>query len=305
MSKRDVSPVNGILIVDKPEGFTSFDLCAKLRRIVGQRRIGHTGTLDPMATGVMVVLLGTATRAAELMPNHDKRYIAGFRLGVTTDTLDITGRELTRCQPEVDADALESVLERFRGEIDQLPPMYSAVHADGRRLYELAREGVEVEREARRITVHHLELLTYDSSTGEGTLDVACSRGTYIRSLIDDIGRALGCGGVMTALRRTEACGFSLDDAITVAQAQEMGESGELHGRIMPVESVFGTLPFCGITDKQSVRYLNGGELDLSRMKHPDNAVDGQLVRVIGPQGFLGIGRIDMQTEQLRPYKKF
>jgi len=305
VSRREASPINGVLIVDKPEGFTSFDLCARLRRIVGQRRIGHTGTLDPMATGVMVVLLGTATRAAELMPNHDKRYVAGFRLGVTTDTLDITGKELTSCQPDVDASALEAVLEDFRGEIDQLPPMYSAVHSDGRRLYELAREGVEVERTPRRITIHRLDLLSYDSATGEGTLDVSCSRGTYIRSLIDDIGRALGCGGIMTALRRTEACGFSLDDAITVAQAQEMGESGRLNERIMPVERVFETLPFCGITDKQSVRYLNGGELDLSRMKHPDSADDGQLVRVMGPQGFLGIGRIDRQTNQLRPYKKF
>ena len=305
MSNREKSPVNGILIIDKPEDFTSFDVCAKLRRIVGQRRIGHTGTLDPMATGVMVVLLGTATRAAELMPVHDKRYIAGFRLGMTTDTLDITGTVTTQRTSDVSTEALESALGKFRGEIDQLPPMYSAVHSDGRRLYELAREGKEVERTPRRIKIHRLELLGYDSVSAEGTLDVECSRGTYIRSLIDDIGSQLGCGGVMTSLRRTEACGFTLDEAITIAQAQELGESGQLSQRIMPVEKAFEALDFCGITDKQSVRYLNGGELDLSRMKHPDNAVDGQHVRVIGPEGFLGIGRIDRQTEQLRPYKKF
>ncbi len=305
MNKPTQQPHNGILIIDKPEGFTSFDVCAKIRRIAGQRRIGHTGTLDPMATGVMVVLLGTATRAAELMPIHDKCYVAGFRLGITTDTLDITGSVQTQCVAQVERPELDSVLEGFRGPIDQLPPMYSAVHADGRRLYELARQGVEVERMPRRINIHLLELLTYDSVSAEGTLDVSCSRGTYIRSLIDDIGRELGCGAVMTSLRRTEACGFTLEDAITIQQAQEMGENGTLAQRIIPVERVFETLPLCSVTDKQAVRYLNGGELDLSRVRQSSPQGDGGLVRVEGPEGFLGVGRIDGQTEQLRPYKKF
>lgn len=305
MKKQDTNSVSGILIVDKPDGFTSFDVCAKLRRIASQRRIGHTGTLDPMATGIMVILLGSATRAGDLMPVHDKRYTAGFRLGMTTDTLDITGEVRTQCEVHVIRDELEDVLSHFRGTIDQLPPMYSAVHADGKRLYELAREGKEVERESRQVTIHNLELIDYDESTGEGTLDVSCSKGTYIRSLIDDIGAKLGCGGVMIALRRTEACGFSLDDAVTIEQAQQAGESGTFAELLIPVERVFSEFAMCGITEKQTVRYLNGGELDLGRMYTSRPMTDGELVRVNGPQGFIGIGRIDMQTNQLRPYKKF
>lgn len=298
-------PVNGVLIIDKPEGFTSFDVCAKLRRIAGQRRIGHTGTLDPMATGVMVVLLGTATRAAELIPVHDKRYTAGFRLGMTTDTLDITGEVRSTAEVNIDRAQAENILERFRGEIDQLPPMYSAVHLDGKRLYELAREGVEVERTPRRVTIHHLELLDYDSETACGTLDVSCSKGTYIRSLIDDIGAALGCGGVMTSLRRTEACGFPLEEAITIAQAQELGENGQLSERIVPTERVFEALPLCTVTEKQSVRYRNGGELDLVRVRMQRTELRDGLARVCDSDGFIGIGKIDTEAGLLRPYKKF
>ena len=306
MSKIVQQPYNGILIIDKPEGFTSFDVCAKMRRIAGQKKIGHTGTLDPMATGVMVVLLGSATRAAELMPEHDKRYTAAFRLGVTTDTLDITGTVLSTAEPSVSREQLEDILGRFRGEIDQLPPMYSAVHSDGRRLYELAREGKVVEREPRRVCIHRLELLDYDPAQGDGTLDVCCSKGTYIRSLIDDIGSALGCGGVMTALRRTEACGFSLSDAVTIQQAQQLGEEGRLAERIIPAERVFEGLPLCRITEKQTVRYRNGGELDMQRVRTDgDTPGDGQLVRVCSPEGFIGLGRIDAQAGQLWPHRKF
>lgn len=305
MSGQNAQPLSGILIIDKPQGFTSFDVCAKLRRIASQRRIGHTGTLDPMATGVMVILLGTATRAGELMPVHDKRYTAGFRLGMTTDTLDITGTLRTQCEVRVTREQLETALESFRGEISQLPPMYSAVHSDGRRLYELAREGKEVERESRPVTIHLLELLEYNEATGEGVLDVSCSRGTYIRTLIDDIGAKLGCGGVMTALRRTEACGFSLSEALTIEQAGKAGESGTLQQCVIPTERVFESFALCGITEKQTVRYLNGGELDLGRMYISRPVENGQLVRVSGPQGFLGIGRIDTEAGQLRPYKKF
>jgi len=306
VSGKQDNQLSGALIIDKPEGFTSFDVCAKLRRIASQRRIGHTGTLDPMATGVMVILLGTATRASELMPNHDKRYTAGFRLGMTTDTLDITGEVRTQCEAHISRDELERLLESFRGEIDQLPPMYSAVHSEGRRLYELAREGKEVERESRRVTIKLLELLDYNEGTGEGTLDVMCTRGTYIRSLIDDIGAALGCGGVMTALRRTEACGFTLEDAVTIEQAKQMGESGILAERLIPAGRLFEGYSLCRVTDKQAVRYLNGGELDLDRLYCGCEPTNGQLVRVFGPKNvFLGIGRLDTETNQLRPYKKF
>lgn len=298
-------PLSGILIIDKPEGFTSFDACAKMRRIAGQRKIGHTGTLDPMATGVMVILLGSATRAAELIPVHDKRYTAGFRLGMTTDTLDITGQVQSRCEAHVEKEQLEQTLEQFRGTIDQLPPMYSAVHSDGRRLYELAREGKTVERTARKVTIHALELLDYDPAHSEGTLDISCSKGTYIRSLIDDIGQALGCGGVMTSLRRTAACGFTLDDALTIEQAQELAAEGELASKVIPVERVFEAMLLCRITEKQAVRYFNGGELDLERVRMATQPEDGDLVRVSSAGKFIGLGRIDKENGLLWPHRKF
>ena len=300
-----IQPHNGILIIDKPEGFTSFDVCARLRRIAGQKKIGHTGTLDPMATGVMVILLGSATRAAELIPVHDKRYVAGFRLGMTTDTLDITGTVQTTSEANVSREQMEDILAQFRGDIMQLPPMYSAVHSDGRRLYELAREGKTVERTARQVSILSLELLDYDPQTASGTLDVSCSKGTYIRSLIDDIGSALGCGGVMTTLRRTEACGFTLSEAITIDQAQELSEAGQLAGRIIPVERVFESLPLCRITEKQIVRYRNGGELDLQRVRMSGDAGGSGLVRVVGNDGFVGLGRVDKETGLLWPHRKF
>lgn len=298
-------PLSGILIIDKPEGFTSFDVCAKLRRIAGQKKIGHTGTLDPMATGVMVILLGSATRAAELVPNHDKRYLAGFRLGMTTDTLDITGQVTGRCEAAVSGENMEKALEAFRGEIDQLPPMYSAVHSDGRRLYELAREGKTVERAARKVTIHRLELVEYYPESGEGILDVCCSKGTYIRSLIDDVGQALGCGGVMTSLRRTEACGFSLSDAVTIEQAQQLSDNGELASRLISTERVFESFARCGITDKQATRYFNGGELDLARVRMSSEPADGELIRVYSGGKFLGLGRVDRENALLWPHRKF
>lgn len=294
---------NGILIIDKPEGFTSFDVCAKLRRLLRQRRIGHSGTLDPMATGVMVLLLGAATRAAELLPDHDKRYTAGFRLGMTTDTLDITGTVQSRTEANIDRVSLEQCLKGFVGEISQIPPMYSAVHEGGRRLYELAREGRTVERAARRVAVRQLDLLDYDGRA-EGAIDVVCSKGTYIRTLIDDIGRELGCGGVMTSLRRTVACGFSLSDSITIEKAVELSEAGELFDRITPVDRAFALYPECRVTQKQAERYMNGGGLFLERVTISQNAADGSCVRVYGPDGFIGLGVVSVGDELLKPFKK-
>ena len=296
---------DGILIVDKPEDFTSFDLCAKLRGMLHQKRIGHAGTLDPMATGVMTVLLGGATRAAELLPIQDKRYVAGFRLGERTDTLDVTGSVLERRAFNADRETLESVIGRFRGEITQLPPMYSAVHSNGRRLYELARAGVEVEREPRTVNILALELLSFDERSGEGTLDVFCSKGTYIRTLVDDIGSALGCGAVMTSLRRTMAAGFSLDDALTLDEIAGLCADGRIDERILPVERALEAYPSCVVTDAQAVRYHNGGELFLIRTGLAEDIPDRALVRVSGADGFIGIGVVDRENGLLRPYKRF
>lgn len=304
-SANSMSDFNGILIADKPQDFTSFDLCAKLRRLIGQKKIGHAGTLDPMATGVMTILLGQATRAAELLPVQDKRYRAAFKFGVTSDTLDIWGK-LSAPHPFcVSRDMLCDALAPFRGDITQIPPMYSAVHSDGRRLYELARQGIEVERQSRAAHIGHLELLDYDEQTGEGELDVLCSKGTYIRTLIDDIGAALGCGAVMTGLRRTMAAGFDISQALTLAQMTALCEKDEIAAHILPVDSAFEAYPRCTVSDAQAVRYYNGGDLDLARVHISAPTQDGGYVRVYGGSGFIGLAHCDLSAGALRPYKRF
>ena len=192
--------MNGIIVINKPSGFTSFDVVAVMRGIAKTRKAGHTGTLDPMATGVLPILLGNATKAQSLIPDSSKEYIADFRLGITTDTLDITGKIIEEKKSEISEREISDVLPEFTGNIFQIPPMYSAVQKDGKRLYELARQGIEVEREKRKVTIYKLELLEYDEKAQTGRLLTGCSGGTYIRTLIDDIGKRLGCGGVMTAL---------------------------------------------------------------------------------------------------------
>jgi tRNA pseudouridine55 synthase len=194
---------NGVLLVDKPTGITSHDVVGRLRRVTGERRIGHGGTLDPLATGLLPVFLGPATKLSPFVTGHDKGYETSARLGVRTDTLDADGTVLSESpvDPALDAARLEPVLDRFRGLIDQQPPMHSAVKVDGRRLYEHARQGREVDRPARQVVIHHLRLLSFESP--ELRLDVRCSKGTYIRQLVADIGEALGCGAHVTALRRT------------------------------------------------------------------------------------------------------
>lgn len=290
--------MTGVLILDKPAEFTSFDAVAVCRRLCHERKIGHTGTLDPMATGVLPLLLGKATRAASLLEDTDKEYEAGFRLGVSTDTEDSTGKVLATSDTPVSKEALEALLPWFRGEIMQVPPMYSAVSKDGKRLYELARKGIEVEREARPITIYRLELTGYDETTREGTLRVSCSKGTYIRTLIVDLAKAAGSLGVMTALRRTHACGFTLADAVTLDEARALSEAGTLEEKLRPVESLFVHLPEVAVSAAQAVRFQNGGQLDLSRIarfRH-EKPQEGQAFRVKGEDGaFLGLGKIEKQ----------
>ena len=290
--------MTGVLILDKPAEFTSFDAVAVCRRLCHERKIGHTGTLDPMATGVLPLLLGKATRAASLLEDTDKEYEAGFQLGVSTDTEDSTGKVLAISDTPVSKEALEALLPRFRGEIMQVPPMYSAVSKDGKRLYELARKGIEVEREARPITIYRLELTGYDETTREGTLRVSCSKGTYIRTLIADLAKAAGSLGVMTALRRTHACGFTLADAVTLDEARALSEAGTLEEKLRPVESLFVHLPEVAVSAAQAVRFQNGGQLDLSRIARfrREKPEEGQAFRVKGEDGaFLGLGKIEKQ----------
>ncbi|MCH5298992.1 MAG: tRNA pseudouridine(55) synthase TruB [Ruminococcus sp.] len=286
--------MNGVLIVNKPKAFTSFDVVAVVRRLSGQRKIGHTGTLDPNATGVLPLLLGNATKAQDIVPNHDKSYIAEFRLGITTDTLDIWGEVKTECESHITRRQIEALIPDFTGKIEQIPPMYSAVYHNGQRLYDLARQGIEVERKARNVTVYELKLLSFDESTQSGTLTVSCSKGTYIRTIIDDIGAKLGVGAVMTALDRTAACGYTKADSLTLDELKQLAENGGLESKLMSTESLFSVYPELVVSDAQAKRFYNGGALDTARTAlSKANPADGAIFRVKDRSGkFLGLGII-------------
>lgn len=284
--------MNGILCLDKPTDMTSFSCCAVVRRLLGTKKVGHGGTLDPMATGVLPVLVGNATRALDFLPDHRKRYIASVRFGAVSDTLDVWGAVQETGAALPTRAAAEEALAAFRGDILQVPPMMSALKKDGKRLYELAREGIEIEREARPVTIERLELLDFDEAAGTATIDCTCSKGTYIRTICDDWGRALGCGAVMSALRRTMAVGLTLDDAITLDEARELGENGTLSERLIPIEEALAVYPALTVSAGQAVRFQNGGALALDRL----SARPTSLVRVFSPNGeFLGLGRPDEQ----------
>ena len=244
---------DGILIIDKPAGWTSMDVCAKLRGILREKRIGHAGTLDPMATGVLPVFVGRATKAVQFAENGRKEYHAVLKLGTVTDTQDTTGAVLEAHPVTVGADEVRAALERFTGELLQLPPMYSALKVNGQKLYDLARQGKTVERKPRAITVYELELLE-QSAPDEFALRVVCSKGTYIRTLCHDLGQALGCGGCMAALRRTMAAGFRIEEAVTLERAQE-----EREALLLPLDEYFRAYPrFTVQNETQEKRAYNG-----------------------------------------------
>ena len=248
--------MNGILIVDKPSGWTSQDVCSKIRGVTHVRRVGHSGTLDPMATGVLTVFIGRATRAVEFTEGNSKRYTARMRLGITTDTQDTTGATLSRRPVEVTGDEIEEVLREFTGDISQVPPMYSAIKVGGRKLYELARRGESVERAPRPVTIYALHLLGRDGE--DYVLDVRCSKGTYVRTLVADIGERLGCGAAMSGLRRTAAGIFTLADAHTIEEICALAEAGGLEGALLPTESLFRGLPRVNISGQAERRARNG-----------------------------------------------
>ena len=279
--------MNGILLMDKEPDWTSNDVVVKLKGILHERRIGHSGTLDPMATGLLVVFVGRATRAVQFAESDSKRYRAALRLGVTTDTQDITGTVLEQEDAAVTQAELETVLERFRGEIEQVPPMYSAIQIGGRRLYDIARKGGTVERTPRPVTIHELNITGREGE--DWLLDVHCSKGTYIRTLCHDIGLALGCGGCMSALRRTEAGAFRVEDAITIGEAQRLRDAGEIEQHLLPVDTLFSREKTCTASAQEEKRIRCGTEY---RTELPDG-----LYRVYGESGaFLMLGRAENGT---------
>ena len=298
--------MNGVLILDKPENFTSFDAVAVVRKLARERKIGHTGTLDPMATGVLPLLLGRAAKAADLLPDTDKEYRASFRFGQRYDTGDITGTLLETSDTSISKEQLIQALPAFRGEILQVPPMYSAVSVGGKRLYELARKGIEVERTPRPVTIHRLELLEYDETTRTGQLLVSCSKGTYIRTLIEDIAAALHTCGTMTALRRTAACGFTAEEAISLEELKQAAADGKLEETLRPTESLFFTYPAVQVSPAQASRFCNGGSLAMERLRIAGDLADSARMRVQGPEReFLGLGQVDLAAGELKFLKLF
>lgn len=296
--------INGIVIIDKEAGFTSHDVVAKLRGICGQRKIGHTGTLDPEATGVLPVCLGSATKLCDMLTDRNKEYVAELLLGIETDTQDTTGEVLAERPVEIPEAEVRQVCESFIGQYDQIPPMYSALKVNGKKLYELAREGKEVERKARTVTIHELEIL--ECRLPVVKMRVACSKGTYIRTLCADIGAKLGCGGAMKSLRRTKAGGFSLEEALTLGKLQQLKDGGKLSEAVRPVDSVFADCPMLHI--KKDVRALleNGNPIPPVFTEEKAQCEADRWVRFYLPDGsFAGIYAYNVEKGKYMPVKMF
>ena len=278
--------MNGIIIIDKPQEWTSNDVVSRLRRVFNTRRIGHGGTLDPMATGVLPVFVGRATRGVEFFEHAEKVYEATLRFGLTTDTEDITGKTITECEVHLTEDDLLAVLPKFRGDILQVPPMYSAIKVNGQKLYDLARKGREVERQPRSITIHELEML--DFAGNEARLRVRCSKGTYIRTLCKDIGEALGCGGCMAALRRVEAGEYTLEGSIPLRQLLDISEAGEdVEHLLRPVDTMFASHEKLSLNEKQARLVKNGNAFasDCADGTYRVYAPDGEFLALCKAEG--------------------
>ncbi len=284
--------MQGLILINKPKGITSFSAVNKTKWLAREKRVGHTGTLDPLATGVLPVFIGRATALAGIVLDADKSYIAEVKLGVSTDTCDITGTVLAEKPVEVTEDQLLRVLDKFRGKLKQVPPIYSALKKDGVRLYELARRGETVDIEAREITINRLELLSFEGDTFK--IEVDCSKGTYIRSLCRDIGEALGCGATMTELCRTATGGFDISETVSLDDLTREN----IENYLLPEETALKNLPEVFVTEKQAIRFGNGGQLAYERLKNADFK-DDQLLRIKHNNIFLGVGFADNQNQQI------
>lgn len=286
----------GIVILYKDTDWTSFDAVAKARGILATRKVGHSGTLDPMATGVLPLFLGMATKAVDMQIDKDKEYIACFLLGKNTDTGDITGEVINSREVHSSKEDVVKALESFKGLITQFPPMYSAVKVNGQPLYKLARQGLTVDRKPRQVNVYSIEMLSDETlAENEYKVRILCSEGTYIRSIVEDLGEKLGCGAVLTKLVRTRACGYTLDEALTLAELQKHRDDDTIDSIIRPVDSLFMHMDRIDISKDLAVRLLNGAR---SRISKPD----GQY-RVYYHDRFFGIARIE--AKKMRAVKMF
>ena len=287
--------MQGFLLLNKPKGITSFAAVSAIKRLAGEKRVGHTGTLDPMATGVLPIFIGRATALSSLVTDAEKKYVATIKLGVVTDTDDITGKVISENQVNITPEKLTEALTRFTGEIEQVPPMYSAIKKDGVRLYKLAREGKTVELEPRKIKVFEIKLLEGLDSKNVFKIEVHVSKGTYIRSLARDIGEYLGTGATLTELERIFVSGFSIEDTVKLEEL----DSENIQKHLKSEEFAVAHLPEISVTEKQAVRFTNGGQLGFDRLKL-SHVSDGALYRVKYNGVLLGIGVADCDLAQIK-----
>ncbi|MCC8069483.1 MAG: tRNA pseudouridine(55) synthase TruB [Ruminococcus sp.] len=295
---------DGILCMNKPQGFTSFDVIAKLRGILKMKRLGHSGTLDPMATGVLPVFVGTATKCCDILPNDDKIYVAGFKFGSTTDTQDSTGKVIKQYpHKNVSTNNIQEVLKNFIGEIDQIPPMYSAVSIGGKRLYELARKNIVIDRPPRKVTIYGIKLTSYDEVSQMGTLEISCGKGTYVRTIINDIGESLNVGAYMTSLIRTSASGFNINECYSFEDVESAISNGNIDDLIVPTERIFEYLPQIHLTETQTKAYRNGVKLPLSELTLEENITECTVYSY--DNTFIGTAKLDYTERILRIGKNF
>lgn len=296
--------MNGIINVYKEAGYTSHDVVARLRGICRQKKIGHTGTLDPQATGVLPVCLGNATKVCDLLTDKDKEYVAELLLGVETDTQDTTGQVLRERKVEASQEQISEAILGFQGHYSQIPPMYSALKVNGRKLYELARAGQEVERKAREVTIHQMEILEWNLPVVK--IRVACSKGTYIRTLCADIGEKLGCGGTMKSLLRTRVGRFTAEEALTLGELEAMQQENRLEEILLPVDEIFQEAPSLHVKDGFGKLLENGNSLYPEQMKEERTCQEGEWVRIYRTDGsFAGIYTYDGGRKWYKPVKMF
>lgn len=298
--------INGIINVYKEKGYTSHDVVAKMRGILKIKKIGHTGTLDPDAEGVLPVCIGKATKLVDLITDKDKTYEAVLKLGITTDTQDITGQILTRREVSVSKHEIEETIKSFIGEYMQLPPMYSAIKVNGKKLYELARQGIEVERKRRKVSIYDIRILKIDEVESEVSVSVDCGKGTYIRTLLYDIGEKLGCGGTMKRLVRTAVGNFKLENAYKLAEIEELVQKEQIDTAVIPIDEVLSGYSKITVASEYNKLIYNGNPFQLSHVMEPEQIPTTEWVRVYDSENeFIGIYQYDFDKKYYKPIKMF
>jgi len=298
--------INGIINIYKEKGYTSHDVVAKMRGILKIKKIGHTGTLDPDAIGVLPVCIGKGTKLVDLITDKDKTYEAVLKLGITTDTQDVTGVTLTTSEVTVNFEQISAVINSYIGEYDQLPPMFSALKVNGKRLYELARQGQVIERERRRVVIKDIRILAFDEEEHEVTMSVDCSKGTYIRTLLHDIGNDLGCGGTMKSLIRTAVGNFRLEDALKLSEIETLVKEEHIDEHVIEVDAFFQNYQKIIVQHDYNKLIYNGNSFTIENILSPESEVSVDRVRVYDEDNnFIGIYCYEQDNKLFKPVKMF